>query len=87
MSNTPPMQQRYQFPYALVKKVRDMRTGKKDWGKVEELIAEFAALERQHSNLQYTCAGLTDANTRLNHENAFMLKLIEKHGIGEDANV
>ena len=85
MSDTNPIQQRYQFPYALVKKVRDMRTGKKDWDKVEELIAEFAALDRQHSNLQYTCAGLIDQNTRLTHENAFMIKLIEKYGIGETA--
>ena len=81
------MQQQYQFPYLLVQKVRDMRTGKKDWNKVEELIAEFAELDRQHRNLHYLCAALNDQKTRLTHENEFMLRLIEKHGIGENTHV
>lgn len=77
----------YQFPYLLVQKVRAACTGKKDWDTVNELIAELVALDRLHHNLHNICAGLTDQNTRLTHENEFMLRLIEKHGIGENTHV
>jgi len=77
------MKQPYEFPYLLIKEIRDMHGKKTDWDKINQLIAELSKLHDQYKNLQYTHAGLLDDNQRLTHENQFMLKLIEKHGIGE----
>lgn len=77
---------RYAFPYLLVSRVRDMRSSpNKNWDALDEMIAAFADLHQHYNDLHYTCTGLIYQNTKLTHENQFMLRLIEKYGIGETA--
>lgn len=72
------MERRTAFPYLLASQVVALKNNK-----LSQFVVECRKISNEYDDLLYKYAGLIRDNQRLQNENDFMLKLIEKHGFGE----